>query len=167
MELSREDVIQILKLIDEAPIGRFSLEVGDLKLEVAKGTENTIIPPPERPPTETPARRTDVAASTQAETSVPLLGEGATSHSPTASNVQLRQIAAPLLGIFYRRPEPGAPCYVEVGSLVEEDTTVALIEVMKLFNPVKAGMRGRIARICVENGDLVEYGQNLFEVGPE
>jgi len=51
------------------------------------------------------------------------------------------------------------PPYVEEGSPVEEDTTVALIEVMKLFNPVKAGVKGRIARICVENNALVEYEQ--------
>ncbi|TAK36156.1 MAG: acetyl-CoA carboxylase, biotin carboxyl carrier protein, partial [Lysobacteraceae bacterium] len=66
-----------------------------------------------------------------------------------------------------RRPAPGAPPFVEEGSLVEENTTIALIEVMKLFTPIKAGVKGRIRRICAENNDLVEYDQVLFLVEPE
>lgn len=76
-------------------------------------------------------------------------------------------IKAPLLGIFYRRPQPGSPPYVEVGSLVDENTTVALMEVMKLFNPVRAGVMGRIHKICIEDGELVEYNQVLFLLKPE
>ena len=79
----------------------------------------------------------------------------------------LLAIKAPLLGIFYRRPQPGSPPYVEVGSLVDENTTVALMEVMKLFNPVRAGVMGRIHKICIEDGELVEYNQVLFLLKPE
>jgi acetyl-CoA carboxylase biotin carboxyl carrier protein len=73
-------------------------------------------------------------------------------------------IKAPLLGTFYRTPKPGAPPYVEVGSLVNEDDPVCIIEVMKLFNTVKAGIRGRISQICAEQGQMVEYHQTLFLV---
>ena len=79
----------------------------------------------------------------------------------------LLAIKAPLLGIFYRRPQPGSPPYVEVGSLVDENTTVALMEVMKLFNPVRAGVMGRIHKICIEDGEPVEYNQVLFLLKPE
>jgi acetyl-CoA carboxylase biotin carboxyl carrier protein len=84
-----------------------------------------------------------------------------------AAHEGLLKITAPLLGTFYRRPQPGAPLYVEEGARVDEDTTVALIEVMKLFNPVKAGVKGTIERICAQNNDLVEYGQVLFLVRPD
>ena len=67
-----------------------------------------------------------------------------------------------MLGTFYRAPEPGAPPFVEVGTVVDEDTTVCIIEVMKLFSTIKAEKRGRITRVSVDDGQLVEYGQVLF-----
>ena len=71
-------------------------------------------------------------------------------------------IKAPVLGTFYATPKPGAPPFVEVGQLVAEDDVVCLIEVMKLFNTVKAGVRGRIVKICVEQAQMVEFQQPLF-----
>lgn len=162
MELTQDDVIHILKLIDEAPMGRFSLQVGDLKLEVAKGTADR---PLAQPPMQSiPPPAVAVAEKLPAASTV---AASAASGQSTPATEGLTAIKAPLLGIFYRRPQPGVPVYVEEGAMVEEDTTVALIEVMKLFNPVKAGVRGRIVRCCVENGSLVEHGQDLFQVAPE
>jgi len=73
-------------------------------------------------------------------------------------------IEAPMLGTFYRAPSPGAPPFVEVGASVEPDTVVCLIEVMKMMNPVNAGVAGTIAEVCAENAALVEYGAPLFRV---
>jgi biotin carboxyl carrier protein len=73
-------------------------------------------------------------------------------------------IVAPILGTFYRAPAPGAVPFVDVGSRVEADTVVCLIEVMKMMNPIPAGVAGTIAAICVENAELVEYGAPLFRV---
>ncbi|OFZ90071.1 MAG: hypothetical protein A2V78_06765 [Betaproteobacteria bacterium RBG_16_64_18] len=160
MELTQDDVIRIFKLIDESPMGRVSLQVGDFKLEVEKGTS----------PGSAPARAPRAAAVPEAAEAAGIepgmQGSAPPEESPGADG-HLLAVKAPLLGIFYRRSQPGVPPYVEEGSPVEEDTTVALIEVMKLFNPVKAGVKGRIARICVENNALVEYEQVLFLVKPE
>jgi biotin carboxyl carrier protein len=71
------------------------------------------------------------------------------------------------MGMFYAQPEPGAPSFVTVGSTVNEDTTVALVEVMKTFNAVSAGVRGKVVEICAQNAQLVEFGQVLFRVVPE
>ena len=76
-------------------------------------------------------------------------------------------IKAPLLGTVYRRPSPEASPYVEKGSFVKEDDTVCLIEVMKVFTAVKAGVRGRITEILIEANEMVEYGQPLFMVKTE
>jgi len=73
-------------------------------------------------------------------------------------------VTAPLLGIFYRAPRPGAAPYVEVGSEVQEDTVVGIIEVMKLMNSVRAEVRGTVVEILVEDGATVEYGQVLLRV---
>jgi acetyl-CoA carboxylase biotin carboxyl carrier protein len=75
-------------------------------------------------------------------------------------------IEAPMLGTFYRAPAPGEPPFVEVGSTVEPDTIVGIIEVMKMMNSVHAGVAGTIAEICVANGEAVEYGTPLFRVAP-
>ncbi len=71
-----------------------------------------------------------------------------------------------MLGVFYRAPSPGAPPFVDVGTRVEADTIVCLIEVMKMMNSVPAGVAGTIAEIHVENAEPVEYGQPLFRVEP-
>ncbi len=167
MELTQDDVIQILKLVQEAPVGHFSLQVGDLKLEVDKGDGHGAV---------APARPLPVAAALAAPAprepaTVPAAAEAAAVEPAAARPAGAAQAAsavikAPILGIFYRRPQPGVPPFVEEGSLVEEDTTVALIEVMKLFNQVRAGVRGRIVRISAEDGALVEHGQELFRVEP-
>jgi acetyl-CoA carboxylase biotin carboxyl carrier protein len=75
-------------------------------------------------------------------------------------------ITAPLLGTFYVAPEPGAPPFVQVGAAITEDTTVGLIEVMKVFNSVRASVKGTIAQVVAQNGQFVEYGQTLFLVKP-
>ena len=75
-------------------------------------------------------------------------------------------IESPMLGVFYRAPSPGAPPFVDVGTRVETDTIVCLIEVMKMMNSVPAGVAGTIAEIHVENANPVEFGQPLFRVEP-
>jgi acetyl-CoA carboxylase biotin carboxyl carrier protein len=73
-------------------------------------------------------------------------------------------VDSPMLGTFYRAPAPGATPFVEIGVQVEPETTVCLIEVMKMMNSIRAGVSGTIAEILVENADLVEEGQPLFRI---
>lgn len=73
-------------------------------------------------------------------------------------------ITAPSAGVFYRRPEPKAPPYVEVGSIVEPGDTLALIEVMKSFGPVVSEIKGEVVEILVNDSMPVEYGQTLFHI---
>lgn len=75
-------------------------------------------------------------------------------------------VRAPNLGTFYRAPKPGAPAYVEVGQTVEADTEVCLIEVMKLFTPVKAGVAGTVREICTDDAQMVEFEQVLVIIEP-
>jgi acetyl-CoA carboxylase biotin carboxyl carrier protein len=73
-------------------------------------------------------------------------------------------VPAPLLGSFYRAAKPGAAPYVEVGQRVEVDTELCLIEVMKLFTTVQAGVAGVVQEVLVKDGDMVEFGQPLFVI---
>jgi acetyl-CoA carboxylase biotin carboxyl carrier protein len=96
----------------------------------------------------------------------PAPAESARAEAPAAGDGSATTIESPMLGVFYRAPSPGAPPFVDVGTRVEADTIVCLIEVMKMMNSVAAGVAGTIAEIHVENAEAVEYGQPLFRVEP-
>lgn len=76
------------------------------------------------------------------------------------------EIKSPMVGTFYRAPSPDAPSYVEVGSVINPDTVLCIVEAMKLMNEIKAEMRGKVLKVLVENGQPVEFNQPLFLVEP-
>jgi acetyl-CoA carboxylase biotin carboxyl carrier protein len=78
----------------------------------------------------------------------------------------LAAIVSPMVGTFYTSPNPDSPAFVNVGTSVGTETTVCLIEAMKVFNEIKAEVSGTIERVLVESGKAVEYGQKLFLVRP-
>lgn len=86
---------------------------------------------------------------------------------PTAGeDAGLTQIKSPMVGTFYSAPTPDAKPFVMVGSTIDEETDVCVIEAMKVFNNIKAECRGTISRVLVTNGQTVEFGQPLFLVKP-
>jgi acetyl-CoA carboxylase biotin carboxyl carrier protein len=163
MELSEDDVLHILKLIDESKFDYFQLEVGELKITVSKG-EPIPLGGPAQPAAVIPAPAAAQAAPKPAVAPAP----AAAAAAPKAAAIPAGHLAitAPLLGTFYVAPEPGAPPFVQVGQQVTEDTTCGLIEVMKVFNSVRAGVKGTIVEVVAANGGFVEFGQPLFIVKP-
>ena len=167
MTLSETEILQILKLVDESSFGELQLEIGDVRLVARKqGCVASVKPrlepvpvraQPSPPPAAQDAALSSARAQSKKEQSqeVPQISQDAV------------PIKAPILGTFYRRASPDAPPYVEVGSFVNEDDTICLIEVMKVFTAVKAEIRGHIREILVENNSMVEYGQPMFLVKPE
>jgi len=108
----------------------------------------------------------EAAPAAPAAASAPHMTPAVTAHDVVipAGMVAVR---APNLGTCYRAPKPGAPPYVEVGQKVDADTEVCLIEVMKLFTPVKAGVNGTVREICASDGQMVEYEQVLVIIEPD
>jgi acetyl-CoA carboxylase biotin carboxyl carrier protein len=92
------------------------------------------------------------------------VSQPAAKHSPPAHWVAIR---APCLGTFYNAPKPGAPPFVSIGQSVSRDTEVCLVEVMKLFTTVRAGVTGTIRELLVADSELVEFDQPLFYVEPD
>ncbi|OGC01218.1 MAG: acetyl-CoA carboxylase, biotin carboxyl carrier protein [candidate division NC10 bacterium RIFCSPLOWO2_12_FULL_66_18] len=86
--------------------------------------------------------------------------------APAQDTAGLIPVESPMVGTFYRAPAPGAEPYVKEGDIVQKGTTVCIIEAMKLMNEIEAEMKGRVARILVENGQPVEFGQTLFLLEP-
>ncbi len=169
MELSEDDVLQILKLIDESTFDYFQLEVGELKITVSKGEPipvagSTAAAAPS--PAPSPAR--PAAAPQAAPSAAPTAQPQASKPAPKKAAIPegMVPITAPLLGTFYVAPEPGAPPFTHVGATVTEDTTVGLIEVMKVFNSVRAGVKGVVTEVVAQNGQFVEHGETLFLVRP-
>jgi acetyl-CoA carboxylase biotin carboxyl carrier protein len=174
--LSHEEITQILKLIDESDFDELQLQKGSFRLIVRKkGTASVKWEKDEAhgdkasPPA---TRRASASVAPEGNAQAPEPAEwgrqGAPLGAPTPPEAEgLVSIKAPTLGIFYRAPKPGAPPFVEGGGYVTEDDTVCLIEVMKLFNAVKAGLRGRVVKVCAENAQMVEYQQTLFLIESE
>ena len=156
MELSEDDVLHILKLIDESKFDYFQLEVGELKITVSKGDPIPI--------GNTAQPVTISAAPAAAPKPVPAPAATALAAKAAAIPAGHAAVTAPILGTFYVAPEPGAPPFVQVGQQVTEDTTVGLIEVMKVFNSVRSGVKGTIVEVVAQNGGFVEFGQTLFIV---
>ena len=160
--IQQDDVLLILKLLDESTFDELHLESGDFKLHVQKHPAGRVAHPDvSSPPVEggpPPEERRDPSQSLSP--ALPAARIPANQEPPPG----FLAVRAPMLGTFYRTPKPGAPPFAEVGSLVKEDDPVCIIEVMKLFNTVRAGVRGRIARICAEQGQMVEFNQTLFWV---
>jgi acetyl-CoA carboxylase biotin carboxyl carrier protein len=152
--LSNEEIVELLKVLNESKFDELRLEMGGFKLVLSKGAGAAA-----RVAQEGSFRSTPTPGPPAPARAEPARVEPAGVHPAEEGLVAVR---SPILGIFYRAPRPGAPPFVEVGSEVRADDTVCLIEVMKLFNTVTAGAAGRIARICAENGKMVEYGQVLF-----
>jgi acetyl-CoA carboxylase biotin carboxyl carrier protein len=161
MELTEDDVLHILKLIDESKFDYFQLEVGELKITVSKGEPIPVTSTPQNI-SLAPAS----AASAAKPVSSPAAAPTAQAAKPVAIPEGMRPITAPLLGTFYVAPEPGAPPFVKVGQQITEDTTVGLIEVMKVFSSVRATVAGTIVEVVAQNGQFVEFGQTLFIVKP-
>lgn len=186
-ELTREDVLQILDIIDKSHFDFFELKMGDLKVTVSKTglsremlaalspNAQTTAQPVSQAPTPAPVPATAPAPQPAPAPAPALAGSQAATApaaaprpaAPDLAAQGLVPVKAPMVGTFYAQPEPGAPPYVQVGSRVEEDTTMGLIEVMKVFNAVRAGVRGVVEQILVQNAQFVEFGQPLFLVRPD
>jgi acetyl-CoA carboxylase biotin carboxyl carrier protein len=163
MELSEDDVLHILKLIDESKFDYFQLEVGELKITVSKGDPIPIAGAAQTAPASVASSPAPAAARPAPAASAAPAAQAA---KPVTVPEGMLPITAPLLGTFYVAPEPGAPPFVKVGQQITEDTTVGLIEVMKVFNSVRATVKGTIVEVVAQNGHFVEFGQTLFIVKP-
>jgi acetyl-CoA carboxylase biotin carboxyl carrier protein len=93
-------------------------------------------------------------------------GDGAPAAAPAVAGANVRKVTAPVVGVFYRSANPGAEPFVEVGSRVAAGDTLCILEAMKLMNEIASDYVGVVARILVENGELVSLGQELFWIEP-
>jgi acetyl-CoA carboxylase biotin carboxyl carrier protein len=163
MKLSGNDILQILKTLDDLGYRRFFLEHGDLKLEVdSEGGGAPAAPRPAAAATAAPSAPAAAAPAAPA----PAAATPAAPVSFDPPREGLIAISAPMTGTFYRAPSPDAPPFVEVGDTVEATQTVCIVEVMKLFNSIAAGVAGTVVEVCVDNESPVAAGQPMVWIEP-
>ncbi len=157
--ITYDDLLQIVELITSADsFSEFHLKIGDIELDLRKSGVVAASAPP-----ALPAER--VAPAEPARIPEPR------SAQPVARNdFQLPAgavaIRSPMVGTFYRAPEPGARPFVDVGQKVSPDTTVCIIEVMKLMNSIPAGCSGTVTQVLVDDAEPVDTGQVLIVIDP-
>lgn len=154
MSLTAAEVAEIMRLVEQSGFDELTLELDGTKICIKRGAAAVTTAASSRPDialAEAGARRTAVSVSPTPEVR-------------TTDDAEVHPVAAPLLGTFYRSPKPGAPPFVEIGSEVLEDTVVGIIEVMKLMNTVRSGVRGTVVEILIADGALAEYGETLLRV---
>ena len=142
----------LLDLVAESGVAEFEICEGPDRIRVINHPQT----PVQVVQTTAPA---PVAVAAAAPAAQPAAAE------PAEPKVEGTPLTSPMVGTFYRAPSPGAKPFVEVGDTVKKGQTVCIIEAMKLLNEVEAETDGVVKEICVENGQPVEYGQNLLIIG--
>jgi acetyl-CoA carboxylase biotin carboxyl carrier protein len=147
-----KDVRRLAQLLREAP------EIGSIEVKGWFGTGVVI------------TRTVSAPAAPAAAPTVPPLPPAAQTEqresAPRAAAPHLKEIRSPMVGTFYKAPEPGADPYIKVGNRVSPGQTVCIIEAMKIMNEIEAEIAGTVREISVEDGQPVEFGQVLFRVDP-
>lgn len=168
MTLTHDDVRKILAILDESDYEEVRLEFGDLKLELRRhgdASDDQRMRPPAKP--DAGPISPQVPKTVGTEPATPAAPAPSRTNREAAMPDGVVAVIAPMLGTCYRAPSPGAKPFVEVGDKVRPDDTVCLVEVMKLFNSLKAGVAGTVEQVLFENATLVEYGQPLILIRKE
>ncbi|MCE7907882.1 MAG: acetyl-CoA carboxylase biotin carboxyl carrier protein [Candidatus Omnitrophica bacterium COP1] len=160
---------RIIRLVESSGIEELEIEQEGVRVRVRKGSGVTqtiladrFLPPPAGYPADFPR---SYAASAAAQDAASTGREGVVvPEDEAAQNASL--IKSPMVGTFYRSPTPDAPPFIQVGSIVQPDTIVCILEAMKVMNEIKAGLHGKVTEILAENASPVEFGQPLFRLGP-
>jgi acetyl-CoA carboxylase biotin carboxyl carrier protein len=155
VSLTYDEIAEIIKLIDSSSCDELVVETGDIKLVVRR---NGV------PPTAT-AEYVERGSAPVTVALPPARKAGSAALKVEAAAGQI-EVTAPMVGTFYRAPNPEAPAFVEIGSVVGKGDALCLIEVMKLFTTIHSEVAGRIVQVGAENSELVEYGRTLFVIEP-
>ena len=148
--MNLKQIKELVDVLDNSSLTEIDINDKDFKLTLKKDIKQEII-------YRQGATNVDAEQPHQATQSAPQ--QNVEQEAPSGLTIN-----APMVGTFYKSPSPDEGPYVQVGSRVEADTTVCILEAMKLFNEIQAEVSGEITEILVEDGQMVEYGQPLFKV---
>ncbi|HEY5312237.1 MAG TPA: acetyl-CoA carboxylase biotin carboxyl carrier protein [Pirellulales bacterium] len=142
---------RLVELMNEHDLGEIDLREGELRIRLRKHQEPVVT-------TYEPRYQPQPAASEARPAAAPAAAE------PAASDANMAVVKSPMVGTFFVSPNPESPAFVKVGDHVGPETTVCIIEAMKVFNEIPAELAGQIVAVLVENGEPVEFNQPLFKI---
>jgi len=151
-KIDYEEILKLIDLLEERNLTRFELELEGFKISIGRGQEPSLIP--------LEVNTSPQAAQTPSQETLP-------KQEPAQEPDDLFYINSPMVGTFYRAPNPSSPPFVDKGESIEKDQTLCIIEAMKLMNEIEAEVEGIVEEIYVKNGKPVEYGQKLFGIRPQ
>lgn len=152
-----EEIKALIASLEESKLSKLFFKKGDMEIRLEKETYSARYAP--RPPLERVPE-----ASFQAEESMHGERGGVTAPSAPKEEAAGDFVTSPMVGTFYTSSGPDQPAFVKVGDRVDENTVVCIVEAMKLMNEVKAGVKGQIAEILIDNAEPVEFGTRLFRI---
>ena len=154
-----KDIKAIIDLMKKNSVSEFELEKQDFKIRLKRGPNGSAAP--------VAYEEAPVLSYVTAPGAIPVVAAPPpTPQPPAAPATPELEIKSPMIGTFYRAPSPESASYVEVGTEVNADTVVCIIEAMKVMNEIKAEAKGVITQVLVENAKPVEFGQPLFKLRP-
>jgi len=148
---------RLVELMKEHDLTEIDLRQENMRIQLRRGGADAPIETIARPVAATSSNPAPVAAVAAPSNAAP-------AESPPPDETHLAQITSPIVGTFYAATDPETPAYVKVGDHVGPETTVCIVEAMKVFNEIPAEMSGKIIAVLANNGEPVEYGQPLFKV---
>ena len=153
-KIDYDEIRKLVALLEEKGISAFELEVEGLKVKIGRGAPEPCPPPAAAPPAPGPAAPPETAEAAEARIQAAAAGKG---H---------HLITSPMVGTFYRAPDPTSAPFVDIGDPVQKGQTLCIIEAMKLMNEIEADVDGTVVEIYGENARPVEFGQKLFAILP-
>jgi acetyl-CoA carboxylase biotin carboxyl carrier protein len=165
LSVNMDELRELIQLIRENDFTEFELEREGYRVRFRRGLEAAAETGASDSTNSTKSTTLSTTTGAQAHGSTPAPAHpGAKAQTAASEDQDLYIIPSPIVGTFYRSPSPNADSFVKIGSSVEPDTVVCIIEAMKLMNEIQAEATGEVAKIYVENGQPVEYGQPLFGI---
>lgn len=155
-----KDIKAIIDLMKKNSVSEFELEKQDFKIRLKRGMAGGVISGEEG------GQQVISYAPMPAALSAAALPGTANTPAPASATSNDADIKSPMIGTFYRSPSPDSASYAEIGTEVNPDTVVCIIEAMKVMNEIKAEVKGVITQVLVENAKPVEFGQPLFKIRP-
>ena len=156
--MNQKELKELIEFLIEKDITEFELERGDVKVRIKRGTEQVVsVVAPAAP--YAPVLAASPAAATP---SAPPVKEAA-----PAAEAGVHMVKSPIVGTFYESPSPGSPPFVKPGDAVEVGQILCIVEAMKLMNEIESDVAGEIVKMLVDNGQPIEYGQELFAIRPK
>ena len=153
-----KEIKELIEILDQSNLTEINIQEKDNIVSLKKEKETEIITP------QYTTQAAPVYQSSESNSASPVSQNDAATAEKPHSDENYNTINAPMVGTFYKSPSPEEEAYVQVGDKVTNDSTVCILEAMKLCNEIQAEITGEIVEILVEDGQMVEYGQPLFKV---